>query len=156
MAFERFKKIRFTDRTASIGTTFKEPYRKIPAVLRLGKKAKKNGGFFDYDKLLEKIDPSIGGDPKKIHVEQDDTTKEIGLYVSDDIVNDDVMGGVSKSNVYINDDSHCVFTGFISTANNGGFCSLRYNFEKSSKSSKDFLTFSKLILCLHFITVISN
>ena len=54
------------------------------------------------------------------------------------IVNDDVMGGVSKSNVYINDDSHCVFTGFISTANNGGFCSLRYYLEKINiKNNKD-------------------
>ena len=54
------------------------------------------------------------------------------------IVNDDVMGGVSKSNVYINDDSHCVFTGFISTANNGGFCSLRYYLERINiKNNKD-------------------
>ena len=54
------------------------------------------------------------------------------------IVNDDVMGGVSKSNVYINDDSHCVFTGNISTANNGGFCSLRYYLDRINiKNNED-------------------
>ena len=53
------------------------------------------------------------------------------------IVNDDVMGGVSKSNVYINDDSHCVFTGFVSTANNGGFCSLRYYLKRKKVNNNE-------------------
>ena len=53
MSFERFKKIKFTNRTASAGTKHREPYKKIPAVLREGRKAKKNGGFFDYDLLLQ-------------------------------------------------------------------------------------------------------
>jgi len=85
MAFERFKKIKFTNRTASAGTKHKEPYRKIPAVLREGRKAKKNGGFFDYDLVLSKIDPRTGGDSSKIHIEQDDTTKELAVYMSNDI-----------------------------------------------------------------------
>ncbi len=43
------------------------------------------------------------------------------------IVNDDVMGGVSTSNLSINKDSNGVFGGKISTAYNGGFASVRYN-----------------------------
>ena len=43
------------------------------------------------------------------------------------IVNDDVMGGVSKSNLIINKDGNGVFFGNISTAYNGGFASIRYN-----------------------------
>ena len=43
------------------------------------------------------------------------------------IVNDDVMGGVSKSNLNINKDGNGVFGGKISTAYNGGFASVRYN-----------------------------
>lgn len=86
MAFESFKKIKFTARTASAGTKYKEPYKKIPAVLREGRKAKKNGGFFDYDLVLQRIDPrSASGDPAKIHIEQDDVTKEIAVYMSNDI-----------------------------------------------------------------------
>ena len=41
MAFESFKKINFLNRTASIGTSHKELYKKIPAALREGKKAAK-------------------------------------------------------------------------------------------------------------------
>jgi len=43
------------------------------------------------------------------------------------IVNDDVMGGVSKSNLNINKYGNGVFSGKISTAYNGGFASVRYN-----------------------------
>ena len=40
MAFENFKKKKFTELTSSAGFKIKDPYRKIPAVLRLGKKKK--------------------------------------------------------------------------------------------------------------------
>ena len=43
------------------------------------------------------------------------------------VVNDDVMGGVSKSQVYENLDGYIEFSGSVSTDNNGGFASLRYN-----------------------------
>jgi len=43
------------------------------------------------------------------------------------IVNDNVMGGVSKSNLRINKNGNGVFFGNISTAYNGGFTSIRYN-----------------------------
>lgn len=40
------------------------------------------------------------------------------------IVNDDVMGGVSKSNVFISN-GNIIFSGTVSLENNGGFASLR-------------------------------
>ena len=51
------------------------------------------------------------------------------------IVNDGVMGGLSSSNVNVNEDNKIVFNGIVSLENNGGFASLRspvkdYNFEK--------------------------
>ncbi|MBK7631973.1 MAG: CIA30 family protein [Ignavibacteriales bacterium] len=53
------------------------------------------------------------------------------------IVNDGVMGGLSSSNVNVNEDNKIVFKGNVSLENNGGFASLRspiknYNFEKFS------------------------
>jgi len=41
------------------------------------------------------------------------------------IVNDDVMGGLSKSHFQINSEGHAVFLGEISLKNNGGFASVR-------------------------------
>ena len=41
------------------------------------------------------------------------------------IVNDDVMGGLSKSHFQINFEGHAVFLGEISLKNNGGFASVR-------------------------------
>ena len=43
------------------------------------------------------------------------------------IVNDGVMGGVSQSEMIINDDGHALFTGKVSLDYNGGFASVRYN-----------------------------
>ena len=43
------------------------------------------------------------------------------------IVNDDVMGGVSKSKLFLDDEGNGVFKGRISTLNNGGFASVRFN-----------------------------
>jgi NADH dehydrogenase [ubiquinone] 1 alpha subcomplex assembly factor 1 len=42
-------------------------------------------------------------------------------------VNDTVMGGVSQSNIAINENGNAVFKGSVSLQNNGGFCSARYN-----------------------------
>ena len=36
-------------------------------------------------------------------------------------VNDDVMGGISKSNMELNDDGTATFLGQVSLENNGGF-----------------------------------
>ncbi|QCK16787.1 CIA30 family protein [Mangrovivirga cuniculi] len=45
------------------------------------------------------------------------------------IVNDNVMGGVSNSQFYLNDSGHGVFIGQVSLENNGGFCSVRHSFD---------------------------
>ena len=42
------------------------------------------------------------------------------------IVDDGVMGGLSKGDFQISKDGHGIFSGFISTANNGGFSSVRH------------------------------
>jgi len=41
------------------------------------------------------------------------------------IVNDDVMGGVSKSALKLNDNGTATFSGILSLENNGGFASIR-------------------------------
>lgn len=45
------------------------------------------------------------------------------------IVNDVVMGGKSESKFYLNQDGNGTFEGKVSLENNGGFCSVKYNFE---------------------------
>nr|WP_321230337.1 CIA30 family protein [uncultured Psychroserpens sp.] len=64
------------------------------------------------------------------------TTSDISNWK---IVDDVVMGGRSNGNFEINSDGHGKFSGQISLKNNGGFSSLRYNFEK-----KEVLSFSKV------------
>ena len=44
------------------------------------------------------------------------------------IVDDDVMGGISSSNIVVNKNGIGLFTGHVSTENNGGFSSLRHQF----------------------------
>jgi hypothetical protein len=51
------------------------------------------------------------------------------------IVNDDVMGGISKSSFAINADGTATFSGILSPDNNGGFASVRAEFENRSESS---------------------
>ena len=41
------------------------------------------------------------------------------------IVNDGVMGGISQSNIYLNEVSNIIFAGNVSLENNGGFASIR-------------------------------
>lgn len=45
------------------------------------------------------------------------------------IVDDRVMGGRSQGEFFINSQGNGVFKGYVTTENNGGFSSLRYNFE---------------------------
>ncbi len=59
------------------------------------------------------------------------------------IVDDGVMGGRSSGSFYINKEGFGVFEGYVSLENNGGFSSLRYNFE-----SKKVETYRKIILRL--------
>jgi monofunctional biosynthetic peptidoglycan transglycosylase len=48
------------------------------------------------------------------------------------IVNDDVMGGVSISYLSINDENNLIFRGYLSLENNGGFASSRLSFTKET------------------------
>ena len=46
------------------------------------------------------------------------------------VVNDGVMGGTSRSKFYLNSEGHACFDGTVSLENNGGFCSVRYEFNR--------------------------
>ncbi len=43
------------------------------------------------------------------------------------LLNDTVMGGRSSSEFKINDEGHAQFSGYVTTENNGGFASVRYD-----------------------------
>ena len=45
------------------------------------------------------------------------------------IVNDGVMGGISKSNIYLNEANNIIFAGNVSLENNGGFASITRGFD---------------------------
>ena len=45
------------------------------------------------------------------------------------IVNDGVMGGISQSNIYLNEANNIIFAGNVSLENNGGFASIRRGFD---------------------------
>ncbi len=57
------------------------------------------------------------------------------------IVDDVVMGGRSSGNFYLNKEGHGVFEGRVSLENNGGFSSLRYDFDEISTKS-----YSKIVI----------
>lgn len=52
------------------------------------------------------------------------------------VLNDGVMGGVSNSTIVLNDDGYGLFSGNVSTANNGGFASVRYQFDEKAINGK--------------------
>ena len=56
------------------------------------------------------------------------SSKKIGIE-NWRLVNDDVMGGISKSNLYLNIESNLIFEGEVSLENNGGFASCRLGTE---------------------------
>lgn len=53
------------------------------------------------------------------------------------IMNDGVMGGVSSSTFKLNEDGHGLFEGTVSTANNGGFASVRHQVSKVNLTDKN-------------------
>ena len=55
------------------------------------------------------------------------------------IVDDRVMGGRSQGNFSVNSEGFGVFEGYVTTENNGGFSSLRYNFVVINNSDYDFV-----------------
>ena len=48
------------------------------------------------------------------------------------IVNDDVMGGISKSYLSLNEENNLIFSGNVSLRNNGGFASTRMGLDRES------------------------
>ena len=61
----------------------------------------------------------------KLLLDFEDTDKS-GRWM---VVNDDVMGGVSRSNVKLHSDGHLLFDGEVSTNYGGGFASVRTDYE---------------------------
>ncbi len=55
------------------------------------------------------------------------------------IVNDGVMGGVSKSSLVLTEAGHGQFSGHVSLANNGGFASIQLNTRIQRAEEKRFL-----------------
>ncbi|NNJ70502.1 MAG: CIA30 family protein, partial [Kiritimatiellales bacterium] len=53
------------------------------------------------------------------------------------VVNDGVMGGVSRSELELADGDTLVFRGVVSLENNGGFASVRHDLESLALSRKD-------------------
>ena len=56
------------------------------------------------------------------------------------IVNDDVMGGISRASFDLNTEGDAEFKGTVSTANNGGFASVRYRFKAKDITKKKMIT----------------
>jgi len=85
MAFDNLKGKRFTVVTSSAGIQTKEIYRKTPAVLRLGKKEKTQGGFFDYGLILSASDQSLSSSEftdESVIVQVDSASNEVGVYLT--------------------------------------------------------------------------
>ncbi|WP_281540247.1 CIA30 family protein [Maribacter aestuarii] len=59
------------------------------------------------------------------------------------IVDDGVMGGLSEGKIIVNQAGNGVFSGYVTTENNGGFSSVRYEMDK-----KDVSRFSKVVIKL--------
>lgn len=55
------------------------------------------------------------------------------------IVNDGVMGGISKSSLLLTDAGHGQFSGHVSLANNGGFASIQLNTTIKLAEEKKFI-----------------
>jgi NADH dehydrogenase [ubiquinone] 1 alpha subcomplex assembly factor 1 len=56
------------------------------------------------------------------------------------IVDDGVMGGLSSSQFSIDNNGNAVFSGFVTTENNGGFCSVQCNLKTVSLQHNKFFS----------------
>ncbi len=56
------------------------------------------------------------------------------------VVDDGVMGGLSQGSLHLSSEGNAIFEGDVSTANNGGFSSIRSSF--SAQELKDFSSFT--------------
>lgn len=50
------------------------------------------------------------------------------------VVDDRVMGGLSQGKIALSDAGNALFSGYVTTENNGGFSSVRYGFDKKEVS----------------------
>ncbi len=50
------------------------------------------------------------------------------------VVDDGVMGGLSQGSLILNNDGNAVYSGYVTTKNNGGFSSVQHNFNKKEVS----------------------
>ena len=88
MAFNKFKKRKFSVIKAQSTTKKKEFYRKIPATLRVGSKSQARKGFFNYDLILRAADKSRGDalyDDNAVHIEEDPETGEVFVGLSEPV-----------------------------------------------------------------------
>ena len=95
MAFEKFKGKKFSEIKAQITSKRGEPYKNIPAALRLGIKSKKHGGFFDYDLILSASDKNAGSplyEDNAIHVERDEETGDLFVGIPEPIFEGTMLG----------------------------------------------------------------
>lgn len=56
------------------------------------------------------------------------------------IVDDGVMGGLSQSQMALDLNGNAVFSGLVTTENNGGFCSVQYNLKTIPLQQKTFFS----------------
>jgi hypothetical protein len=88
MAYENLATFTFTQVLESGEVIPQSLWRKTPAVLKFGSKNVENGGFFDYDLILDVSDKNRGSnlyDEDGVLVVQDQTTKEIGIFIKSSI-----------------------------------------------------------------------
>jgi len=75
--------------------------------------------------------PNFGSELKSSDPEKNNDTEQILIDFSNTsvagwrIVNDSVMGGISRSTLQLHEDGYAVFRGTVSLENNGGFASIR-------------------------------
>lgn len=87
-----------------------------------------------YLLLLLIINLSIRSDMEKIYTFSTQTNIKEWR-----VVNDGVMGGISKSSVVLTDDGHARFSGHVSLANNGGFASIQFTKSIKRPDEKKFV-----------------
>jgi hypothetical protein len=56
------------------------------------------------------------------------------------IVDDGVMGGLSSSQIVLDQNGHAEFSGYVTTENNGGFCSVQHNLKTMVLQQKTFFS----------------
>ena len=101
MAFNKFKKKTFTQLTSSADFSIQTSYRKIPAILRLGKKEKTQGGFFDYKGVIKnafnKNKFSSKYQDNAVIVVQDNITNETSVLVTPEVFRDSLNGFIEET-----------------------------------------------------------